>query len=381
MVQDIRYGLRMLLKNPAFAAMAVLALALGIGANTAIFSVVNAVLVQRLPFEDPDRLVIVWEQSPRTGKTNVVNPINFLEWQARNHSFERIAALVPTQLSLTGDGEPERVDGMLVSNGFFEILGIKPIAGRWFTPQEDVRGNDSVAILGEGLWRRRYAAEPDIVGREIRVNNHNVVVAGDVRQSSQAQDAKPGVFLSNLQEPTSPTYLVARARGNPKRLAESIRSEVRALDREMPVSDVRTMDEYVSDSVAAPRFNTILLGSFAALALLLAAVGIFGVVSYSVAQRTREIGIRRALGAGRAKVVGEVLGQGMRLTALGAAIGIAGALGLTRFLEGLLFEVAPADVATFVAVPLVLGGVAFIASWLPARRAAKVDPMTALRCD
>jgi putative ABC transport system permease protein len=151
--------------------MAVVALALGIGANTAIFSVVNAVMLSRLPFEKPDRLAMVWEASPSTNKTNVVNPLNFLEWKERNRSFERIAAFAPfLQLSLSGDGEPEQVDGMAVSSGFFEILGIQPIAGRWFTPKEDTPGNDNVAILGEGLWRRRYGADRGIVGQCPRVS-------------------------------------------------------------------------------------------------------------------------------------------------------------------------------------------------------------------
>src|SRR5262249_42878974 len=139
MGKDLRYTFRTLLKSPGFTAMALAALALGIGANTAIFSVVNAVMIARMPYESPDRLVMVWEVSPRSGnRTNVVNPINFLEWQARNHSFERIAALVPRNASLGGaEGEPEQVDSMIASDGFFEILGVKPMMGRWFTPEED----------------------------------------------------------------------------------------------------------------------------------------------------------------------------------------------------------------------------------------------------
>ena len=139
------------------------------------------------------------------------------------------------------------------------------------------------------------------------------------------------------------------------------------------------MDEYVSESVAAPRFNTILLGGFAVLALVLAAVGIFGVISYSVAQRTREIGVRRALGADTWGVMRLVLGQGMGLTAIGVAIGVVGAFGVTRLLQTLLFGVTPTDPATFAGVAAVLSAVAFLASYLPARRASKVDPMAALR--
>src|SRR5579872_6140677 len=149
MTKDLRFGWRMLWRNPGFTVMAVIALALGIGANTAIFSVVNAVMLQRMPFANADRLAMVWESSPRNSETNVVNPINFLEWQARNRSFERISAIVEFPASLTGDGEPEVVDSMAVSDGFFQILGVKPILGRWFTSEEDTRGKDDVVILGE----------------------------------------------------------------------------------------------------------------------------------------------------------------------------------------------------------------------------------------
>ena len=147
----------------------------------------------------------------------------------------------------------------------------------------------------------------------------------------------------------------------------------------MPIADVRTMDEYVAESVAAPRFNPILLGGFAALALVLAAVGIFGVISYSVAERTQEIGIRRALGADTLKVMRLVLGQGMGLAAIGVAVGIGGALAVTRLMESLLFGVTATDGATFAVVAAALAGVALLASYLPARRAAKIDPMVALR--
>src|SRR5262252_8904527 len=130
MAKDLRFGLRMLAKSPGFTLMAAIALALGIGANTAIFSVVNAVMLQRMPFDKPDRLAMVWERSPRTGKANVVNPTNFVRWQERNQSFERIAALVQYDVSLT-EGEPEVISNLAVSGGFFEILGVRPLLGRW----------------------------------------------------------------------------------------------------------------------------------------------------------------------------------------------------------------------------------------------------------
>lgn len=779
--------------------MAIAALALGIGANTAIFSVVNSVMLSRLPFQNPDRLAMIWEQSPRTGKPNVVNPLNFIEWRDRNRSFENVAAFVTFPLSLSGDGEPEQVDAMNVSAGFFEMLGIRPILGRWFTPEEDTPGHDTAAILSEGLWRRRYGADPGVIGRQIHVNNHafsvvgvmpasfrfpmtkaefwtplgidrklatgsggrylstlarlrpgatvasadadmkvlsnqlqrerpaynskwgitvvslreqvvgdvrtplfvllgavglvlmiacaNVAnlmlmraagrgkeiairaaigaggfriarqllvestllsllggalglivglqsialltkalpesiayvnlkaiqldttvflftlaislvtgilfglapalkaartdvhealkaggrgvssgrsfmrsalvvaevalsmvllagagllirsfsrlahvdpgfdaahvltmqlatggrfptdekfaqfnvqllervraipgveaagtshflplgriipgtgfwradhprpahgeepvtevlvvmpgyfaamnipivrgrvfddhdlatqkphlvvinqtaaklfypdenpigksldvqwghegdpyviagVVGDVHQKALDTNPKPGVFISNLQEPSGPSNLVVRTHGDPKLLAQTIQREVHSIDRDIPISGVRTMDEDVSSSVATPRFNTILLGVFAALALVLAAVGIFGVISYSVAQRTQELGIRRALGADSWSVMRLVLMQGLGLAGIGLAVGLAGAFAVTRLLGSLLFQVTATDPITYSAVAAILIAVALLASYLPARRASAVDPMVALR--
>ena len=792
MGKDLRFGIRMLAKSPAFTLMAAVALALGIGANTAIFSVVNAVMLQRMPFQNPDRLVMVWEVNPRN-RTNVINPTNFLEWRGRNHSFERIAALIQFDASLTGGGDPEVASNLAVSDGFFEILGVQPILGRWFTADEDTQGKDNVVILSEGMWRRRYGADPNILGRTVEVNGHQLKIVGvmpasfrfpltkadlwqplalvpgkqypgrylssvarlrsdatlasarsdmdvlagqlreerpnynshwgaaviglreqaigdvrtpllvllgavglvlliacanvanlmlmraagrgrevairtalgasagrivrqlliessllallggalglcigiaamgllsaalpdtityanlktvhldatvfgfalaislasgilfglapslkaaradvqeslrdggrgvagrrsftrqalvvaevalsmillagagllirsfsrlssvdpgfdarhvlsmqvavqgryggeklvqfdqamlervralpgveaagtshflplgriipgtgfwradrpkpapgtgtatdvlvvspgyfaamnipiargrvfddrdrsgaphavvinqttarqmfpnedpvgkilgiewgdfpyqiigvvnDVHQRSLGGDVRFQVFISNYQEPTSPVYVVARAHGDPRLLGNAIQAAIHGVDNALPISDVKTMDEYVSEAVAAPRFNTILLGGFAALALVLASVGIFGVISYSVSQRRQEIGIRRALGASAGNVVKLVVGQGMLLAALGIAIGTGGALALARLLQTLLFGTAPTDPATFSVVAALLAGVAFAASYLPARRAARVDPADALR--
>jgi putative ABC transport system permease protein len=796
MTKDLRFGWRMLWRNPGFTLMATIALALGIGANTAIFSVVNAVMLQRMPFEKPDGLVMVWERSPHTGKPNVVNPNNFREWEARNHSFERMAAFIGGSASLTGDGEPEVVEEVYATVDYFPILGVKPLLGRWFEPGEDEPDHANVVILSEGLWRRRFGADPHILGRTIHVDtapdkvigvmpasfhfpqlqpelweprviprthvndgrslsvvarlrdgatiasaqadmnvltpqlqrerpdfnakwgitvvglreqaignvrtpllillgavglvlliacanvanlmlmraagrgreiavraalgagamriarqlliestllsaiggalglliglwavkllasvlpdtiayanlktiqidatvflfallislatgilfglapaikaartdvqqalkdggrgfssgrsfarsalvvaevalsmilligagllirsfarlasvdpgfdaphvlsmslapwglfknrqamvdftrqvlervrelpgveaagtthflplagsgsatgfwradgarpepgaepvtevscvmpgyfvamgipiqrgrvfddrdregspatvviNQTVArqfyphedpvgkplavewdhpdqpyeivgVVGDVHLRSLDQESKPAVFISMAQAPTTPLVLVVRAHGDPRQLSNAIQARIHSINRNVPVFDVKTMDEYVTGSVATARFNTVLLGGFAALALVLAAVGIFGVISYSVAQRTQEIGIRRALGADTAGVLRLVLTQAMGLTAAGIVAGIAGAFAVTRLLETLLFHVTPTDAATFIGVSVVLSGVALLASYLPARRAARVDPMVALR--
>ena len=210
------------------------------------------------------------------------------------------------------------------------------------------------------------------------VNAEIIGVVGDVRQTSLGKDPKPGLFLPTLQFPTSPVNLVVRTHGDPKQLSNAIQAQVHLIDHDLPISDVKTMDEYVSSSVSASRFNTILLAAFAALALLMACVGIFGVVSYSVAQRTREIGVRRALGANAGSVMRLVLAQGMTLSVIGVAIGLAGAFGVTRA-DRVYYSASLTDFITFIGVAAILTAVAFLASFLPARRAAKVDPMVALR--
>jgi len=173
--------------------------------------------------------------------------------------------------------------------------------------------------------------------------------------------------------------VVARAAGDPAHLASALRGAVTALDANEATSAIRTMDDLISTSLAQPRFSTLLLGLFAAIALTLAAIGLYGVISYAVSQRTREIGVRMALGAGPRDIVRLVVGQGFRMTAIGLAIGLAGAFALTRLLSGLLFEVTPYDAASFAGLPLLLAAIALAACWIPARRAARVDPLISLR--
>src|SRR5579864_1309888 len=176
--KDIRYGARVLWKAPAFTLVALFALVLGIGANTAIFSVINAVFLKPLPFHDPDRLAMVWEQSPHTHTTNVANPQNIADWIKRNHSFERIAGFVETDMNLTGEGGPERVLGSYVSRDFFPVLGVNPLLGRNFIAKEDVSSRNDTILLSYGLWKRRYGGDPSIIGKQIRMGDHAGTVVG-----------------------------------------------------------------------------------------------------------------------------------------------------------------------------------------------------------
>jgi putative ABC transport system permease protein len=279
-------------------------------------------------------------------------------------------------------GEEPVTDVLCVLPGYFAAMNIPLERGRVFT-EADRPGAPITVVINQTLARDFFPNENPI-GKQLNISwNHPlyeiVGVVGDVHQRSLGDVPKDQVFLPMLQNPTGPVYLVARTHGDPKRLTAAIQAQIHSLDRDLPISSVRTMDEYVAGATAAPRFNTILLGGFAALALLLAAVGIFGVISYSVAQRTQEIGIRRALGADTSNVMQLVLAQALGLTGAGIVTGIAGAYGLTRLMKTLLYGITPTDAATFGAVAATLSAVALLASYLPARRAAKVDPMIALR--
>src|SRR6266496_2139726 len=748
LAQDLRYSLRTLLKNPGFTIVAVTALALGIGANSAIFSVANAVLLRPLPFKNPEQLVMVWANATHLGfPNNTPAPPNFLDWQKQNTVFTGMAAMAERSFNLTGVGEPERLDGRRVSANLFDVLGVPPLLGRTFVPDDD-RPGVHVVLLSYSLWQRRFGSDPNIIGRAVTLNGQSYTmigvmprgvrlpgygnwndqlwvpiaftneeitergthfldviariksgitlkqaqaemetiaarlakeypkyntrigatvtplheeIVGDIKPVLlallgggfglllafagtrvlktfvpatvlQAQtiniDAKVVVFtalialvtgivfglapamhashsnlneslkeggrdsaagrkgnrlrgllvigevavsfilligagllinsflhlrnldlgfrtdhlltmkvdLSELKYPDGerrslffeevlrrirvlpgvqsaavagnlpftyngdsatiavegipdpppdqwldviyraigPGYfstmgipiargrdftdqdkgdskkvvvisektaqhywpgqdpigkrlkpgatnsdvpwrevigvvkdvrqndfiaqpkmqmyfsyrqmkdlaanaLVVRTSVEPMSLATSVRNAVLAVDKDQPVADIDTMDHIVSQAIARQRFSMLLLGIFAALALVLAAVGIYGVMSYSVAQRTHEIGIRIALGAQRGDVVGMTMKQGLKLVGVGLLIGLASAFVLTRVMASLLFGISPTDPATFASICVVLLGVAALASYIPALRATKVDPMVALQ--
>jgi len=202
-----------------------------------------------------------------------------------------------------------------------------------------------------------------------------------LQASTESLDAEPypQIYALYQQVPQRAMSLVVRASGDPRELIAPIRGVLSSLDKDQPLSNVRTMDEILSASIAQQRLNTLLLGIFATLALILAGVGIYGVMSYAVKQRSHEIGVRMALGAGAGNVVRMVVLNGMTLAGIGVGVGLAAALGLTRLMTNLLFGVSPSDPATFAGISALIGLVALLACYLPARRATKVDPMTALR--
>jgi len=274
-----------------------------------------------------------------------------------------------------------------VSPNYFKTMGIPLLKGRLFT-EFDTESAPRVAIINSTMATRFFPGEYPI-GKRIqltdRVNNGSQVyreivgIVGDVKSNSLDQQAHPQTYEPYTQEPFPSMTLIVRTAGDPIGLGASIRSEVFQLDREQPIFGIMTLEGLISTSTGQQRFSMLLLGIFAAAAIALASIGLYGVMSYAVAQRTHEVGIRMALGAQRRDVLGLILRQGLRLTLVGIAIGLIAAWAATRLLINLLYGVSATDMPTFAGVSLLLIGVALLACYLPARRATKVDPLVALR--
>jgi putative ABC transport system permease protein len=286
------------------------------------------------------------------------------------------------------ENQPDRGEDagyQAVSPGYFPTLGIMLQRGRVLTPA-DRAGSELVAVVNTALVRHFFPNE-DPIGHRFRRNDQApwatiVGVVSDVRRGGKAGKIDPQVYYPAAQTALYPVWLAEfsfRSASDPKQLVAAVQQQVWAIDKDLPVTHVRTYDELVSQSVSERRFQTLLLGLFASLALILAMVGIYGVISYSVSQRTPEIGIRMALGASRGGILKMVIGRAMFLVAVGIAAGAAGAYGLSRYLKSLLFEVKPGDPWTYASLAILLAMVALAASLVPARRATRVDPMIALR--
>jgi putative ABC transport system permease protein len=278
---------------------------------------------------------------------------------------------------------------LFVSERYFSALGTPLRRGRFFTERDD-RGAPEVVIVNEALAKQYFAGENPIGkrlkngGPERPIGPDNqwmtvVGVVGDVNYSGLDVAPEPTVYYPFRQATNTTQYVVIRTAGDPTSVASAAREIVATLDKDLPIANLATMDEMMAASVAAPRFRTTLVAIFAAVGLLLAAIGIYGVMSYAVTERTREIGVRAALGAGRGDVLRLVLGETILLAGVGVGVGVAGALATTRLIRALLFHVEPTDSATFAAIALILFATALIASYVPARRAMRVDPMVALR--
>jgi putative ABC transport system permease protein len=281
-------------------------------------------------------------------------------------------------------------DVFISEPNYFRTMGVPIIRGRDFESRDEHK-SAPVVIVTESFASRYFPGE-EAVGKRIKPGistwddedstvREIIGVVGDIRSRALSTEPKPAYYLPQSQVPFSGSTLIVKTTGDPYAILSSVTNEVSRMDPEVPVFNVKTMEEYISSSVAGPRFNTTLLSIFAAVALVLTIIGLYGVMSYSVAQRTNEIGIRMALGAQTRDVIAMIVRQGLQMVVVGLGLGVLGALALTRLLANLLFGVTTKDPVTFVAIAGLLSFIALVSCLIPAWRATKVDPLEALRCE
>jgi len=360
---------------------------------------------------NPDRVLTMRVTIPTTKYNSPQTVANFFdELQARVRALPNIEAagivralpLATTvgDMSIDVDGFEEapgreaQGDLQVVSDGAFAAMQTRLVRGRWFTP-DDTADTVPVAVVNETMARTYWTDPNQVIGGRIRIGAATrpwatvVGVVADERHNSVTGIVNEKFFIANPQWPVvaaggdaiRSVFLVARTTGDPLSVVGAIRGEIRQMDANVPIANVRSMNDVVAAALATPRLTGFLLGAFAAIALALAAVGIYGVLAYVVSQRTQEIGIRLAIGADRSQVLGMVIRQGLLLAVIGIGAGLIGAYALTRVMKGLLYNVRPTDPLTFAAVAAALLLIALLASLLPARRATRVSPITALRAE
>jgi putative ABC transport system permease protein len=363
MLNDLRFAFRQLLKDPGFTAVAVLTLALGIGANTAVFSVINATLLRPFPYQNPDRLIILQERNADGGLQDA-SYLNFADWRSQSTSFESMAAQREEEsFNFSGAGEPERLQGQIVSSDFFQTLGIRPFRGRDFVAEDDRPGAVPATILSYGFWQRRFGADESVLGRAITLNDQSFTVIGVTPANFQfrtAADVFVPIGLSaerfKLRGRDPGVGVVARLRqGISIGQAESELNAIAArLEQEYPETNTgkRVRVESLHESfVGGTRLSLLTLFGAVGLVLLIACANLANLLLVRGAARQREMALRAALGAGRWRIVRQLLGESLLLAALGGVLGVL----------------------------LAYWGTDLITACLPARRAAKVDPMEALR--
>ncbi|MPY89357.1 MAG: FtsX-like permease family protein [Luteitalea sp.] len=385
--QDLRYAARTLRKSPGFASVILSILALGIGANTTIFSIVNGVLLRPLPFSDPDRLMMLEEKwLPRFPRFELT-PQDFLAWQRENRTFSEMAAFNDMAFDLTAAERPERISGARVSANLPALLGVEPILGRSFRPEEDQDGNDRVVLLGHGLWHRRYGANPRVVGRAVSLDGISFTIVGvmpaDFRFPRDAEIWKPMGFTSEELR-TGSHWVWGVGRLKPAVTREQAQADLDLLMRESEnwkAQAVPLMDHYVGSVRTA---LWVLLGA-AGFVLLIACVNVAGLLLARAAVRQKEISLRAAIGASRARIVQQLLTETMLLALLGGLLGVVLALGGLSIVRGLPLEGIPRldEIALDYPVLLYTLGLSTLTGLLfglsPAVRLSRTDLQEALK--
>jgi putative ABC transport system permease protein len=352
--QDLRYAARMLGRNPGFAAVAALTLALGIGANTAIFSVVNAVLLRPLPYRDPDRLVIVGHHGGNQGTVTVrATPPDFLEWRDQSNVFEQIAAYKSGTADLTVNGEPERLDAWTVSANLFATLGVAPALGRAFTPEEDTPGGAPAVILSDGLWRRRFGGDPQVIGRSLKVGDQSRTVVGIMPPGfkfleesdlwlplalnvTKELSRQGGTFVIGMLARLKPGVTPEAAKADLSVILERNRQAFPRLYLGLQVGVIRLDESLIGDVRPA------LLVMFGAVTfvLLIACANVTNLLLARSAARQKEMAIRAAIGAGRLRLVRQLLTESLLLSLLGGVVGLL----VARWGVRLLAAMSPAGI-------------------------------------
>ncbi|MCM3900452.1 MAG: ABC transporter permease [Pyrinomonadaceae bacterium] len=405
--KELRYGIRSLLKQPGFTAIAVITLALGIGANTAMFSVINAVLLRPLPYHDPDRVVTIWEESPERDLYQLpVSYANYRDWIDQNHAFEQISAYTFTNLNLTGAGEPARLSTVRTSANLFSLVGATPRFGRTFLAEEDKEGGNRVVILGHGLWQSRFGSDPSILGKSLTLNNQSYTVVGVMAPNFQFPVGF-GYLGRVLNDPTD-LYVPIAASGNeasrgnysffalgrlkPGVTIDQARAEMTTIERRLEqqypdsntgigISLIPTQEQTVKEIRPA---LLVLLGAVAFM-LLIACANIANLLLARAASRQKEIAIRTALGASRLRVLRLLLAESLMLSLAGGLLGLLLAFWGTDALMALTPENIPrlnevgVDARVFgftLAVSLVTG---IFFGLIPAIHASKPDLNEALK--
>jgi hypothetical protein len=350
---DLAYALRGLRKNLGFAIVATLTIALGVGACTAIFSVVNAVLLRPLPYAEAPRLVFVWgEMRARNVKDWPFAPPDYRDLKLQGTAvFEDVAGIIPafrTPFS-EDNSEPEQIQVSVATPNVFRVLGARVLVGRDFI-EDDATPQPQAPAPAPG-----------------------------------APAAVPGpeaiFFADGYLGHGAASRWAVRSSGDPNLIAPAVRAAVREINPRAVLAEVQPMTAFVDKAMAPIRFTTTLIGVFAIVAVVMAAIGLYGVLATIVRQRTAEIGMRMVFGAPRASILGLIVSEGMKLSAGGIVIGAVAAVMVTRVMTSMLVSVSPTDPLTFVSIGLLFAAIAVAASWIPARRAARLDPIVALRED
>jgi len=357
--QDLRYGARMLMKNPGFTLIAVFTLSLGIGANTAIFSVVNAALIRAFPYRDADRLVIVWEKF-RLTEANTVSPANFFDWQEQNRVFEGMAAFADTRVNLVGDGEPEEMPAQITTANLFSVLGVNALMGRTFIPEDGKPGQNNVVVISFGLWQSRFGGDPRVIGRKVILNAVERTVIGvlppdvkwHVRKNSVTGQAAelwvPGVTSAMRQSRGRFISVVARlkpgvtlqqARAEMDTIAGRLAEQYKQFNSGFGVNLIPLRRQFAGEI----RLALLVLMGAVGFVLLIACANVANLLLARAAARQKEIAVRAAMGAGRGRIVRQLLTESLLLAAMG---GVAGLL-LAWRLKGSLVSLSPPELGDF----------------------------------